>query len=204
MAEQDIKIEDTTLAVWEERDRLHIALYLKVDTSLNDPLLSVWDDDARSLFECGFLKAGWLKDEDPTLKQSAFDYAKSIGRFDPDNRVEQEPVPMGWVLVHDELGAFMSWKAGRVWIWSSEADQEQLDKGAHTFGDEEDALEWFKDDRGDEDDLAENAEFMEHISAVEVVLDVTIQGHTRPRKVSVAEMERTGIDLKLSTPALSI
>jgi hypothetical protein len=204
MAEQDIHLEDTTLSVWAERDRLHVALYLKSDKNLDDPLLSVWDESAQELFDDGFLSAGWLKDEDPKLKQSAFDYAKSIGRFDPANRVEPEPVPTGWVLVHDELGAFMSWLAGPVWIWSSDADQDRLQKGAYAFGSEDDAMEWFKSESDDEAELAENVEFMSHISAVEVVLDVTLEGHTRPRKVSIAELERNEIDLKMSAPALSI
>jgi hypothetical protein len=196
MAEQDIRLEDTTLAVWAERDRLHVALYLKSDTGLNDPLLDVWDEGARELFEDGFLKAGWMKDEDSVLKQSAFDYAKQIGRFDPENRVVRASVPMGWVLVHDELGAFMGWQAGPVYIWSNDADDERLAKGAHAFGDEEDAMEWFKTESEDKDEIAESEDFMSHINAVEVELDVTLPGHTRPRSVSLQAMEQAGIDTK--------
>jgi hypothetical protein len=196
MAEQDIQLEETTLTVWAERDRLHIALYMKSDEGLNDPLLDVWDEDARQLFEDGFLKAGWMKDEDRILKQSAFDYAKSIGRFDPANRVVREPVPVGWVLVHDELGVFMGWNAGPVYIWSSDADEDRLSKGAHAFGDETDAMDWFKVESDDPEELAENEEFMTHISTVEIELDVTLPGHTRPRNVSLQAMEQAGIATK--------
>lgn len=196
MAEQDIRIEDTALAVWAERDRLHVALYLKTDVRLVDPLLDIWDDDARQAFEGGFLKAGRMKDEDQILKESAFEYAKHLGRFDPANRVTREPVPVGWVLVHDELGAFMGWHAGPVFIWSSDADEDRLARGAHAFGDEANAMEWFKVESDDQEELAENEEFMTHISAVEVELDVTLEGHTRPRNVSLQAMEQAGIDLK--------
>lgn len=204
MAEQDISLDDTSLTVWQERDRLHVALYLKSDESMSDPLLDVWDEGARQLFEDGFLKAVWMKDEDHVLKQSAYDYAKSIGRFDPANRVVQEPVPVGWVLVHDELGAFLGWNAGPIYLWSNDADEDRLASGAYAFGDEDDALDWFKVDSDDEQELAETAEFMTHISAVEVVLDVTAIGHTRPRKASVEAMERAGIDLKRGSPAPSM
>lgn len=204
MAEQDIRLEDTTLTVWAERDRLHVALYLKADEDRSDPLLDIWDEDARQAFEDGFLKAGWLKDEDRVLKQSAFDYAKHLGRFDPENRVIREPVPTGWVLVHDELGAFMGWEAGSVWIWSSDADEDRLAKGAHAFGDEENAMEWFKIESEDEAEVAENDEFMSHISAVEVELDITLPSHTRPRKASLQAMEQAGVDLKRENPAPSL
>jgi hypothetical protein len=204
MAEQDISLENTTLTVWEERDRLHVALYMKSDESLSDPLLDVWDEDARQLFEDGFLKAGWMKDEDKVLKESAFEYAKSLGRFDPANRVVREPVPVGWILVHDELGAFLGWNAGPVYFWSGDADEDRLATGAHAFGDEVDAMEWFKVDSDDEQELAEGKDFMTHISAVEVELDVTLPGHTRPRKASLDAMERAGIDLKRESPAPSI
>ncbi len=204
MAEQDISLDDTTLTVWQERDRLHVALYLKSDESMSDPLLDVWDESAHQLFEDGFLKAGWMKDEDRALKQSAYDYAKSIGRFDPANRVVQEPVPVGWVLVHDEFGAFLGWNAGPIYLWSNDADDDRLAAGAYAFGDEDDALDWFKVDSDDEQELAENAEFMTHISAMEVVLDVTASGHTRPRKASVEAMELVGIDLKRGSPAPSM
>ena len=200
MAEQDISLDETTLSVWQERDRLHVALYMKSDQKMSDPLLDVWDEAARQLFEDGFLEAGWMRDEDRLLKKSAYEYAKSIGRFDPANRVVRDPVPVGWVLTHDELGAFLSWKSGPVYLWSNDADEDRLAKGAYTFADEVDALDWFKADGKDD----EVAEFMTHVSAVEVELDVTLPGHTRPRYASVEAMERAGIDLKRASLAPSM
>lgn len=53
---------------WEERDRLHIALY-KGDTLV----AQWWDDDAREMFEDGFFKSG------KRLEQSVIEYAHEVG-----------------------------------------------------------------------------------------------------------------------------
>lgn len=203
MADQDISIEDTNLTVWEERDRLHIALYLKSDEKLDDPLLDLWDEAAREAFEDGFLKAGWLKDEDPTLKASAFKYAKEMGMFDPANRVKVEPVPVGYVIVHEDLGVYMTWYAGGIDVWSSTATDAELAKGAYSFADEPDAQEWEEVFcRGIEEE--EIKDFLSKLSYVEVVRDVTLEGHTMPRRHSLEALENAGVDLKLPAAAPSI
>lgn len=67
---------------WEERDRLHIALYFDPDhkgrkereRSPNDGELVAewWDDGAREMFEDGFFNAR-------DLHGSVLDYCKSVG-----------------------------------------------------------------------------------------------------------------------------
>jgi len=72
---QDVAFADTTLNVWEERDRLHIAL---VDTKTEQKTFAEWwDDDAREMFEDGFFERG------KRLHQSVFDYAKEHGLLTP-------------------------------------------------------------------------------------------------------------------------
>jgi hypothetical protein len=204
MADQQITIDETHLTVWEERDRLHIALYMKSDELLNDPLLDLWDDAASEAFEDGFLKAGFLKDNDPALKQSAFEYAKSQGRLDPANRTQRESLPTGWAIVHDELGALITWKAGPEYVWSSEATEEQLAKGAVLFSDETDSSGFLKVDSDDEAELKENAELLSHISVQSVTRDITPSGHTMPRRASLESLREGNIDLKIASASLTI
>jgi hypothetical protein len=45
-------ILDTTIRVWQERDRLHIELR---DNASGKTLIEWWDDDAREAIEDGFL-----------------------------------------------------------------------------------------------------------------------------------------------------
>lgn len=61
-------IGDTTMSVWEERDRLSIALLRKSDERT---IIEWWDDDARDMIESGYL--------DPRhLHESAYEYARDI------------------------------------------------------------------------------------------------------------------------------
>jgi hypothetical protein len=70
-----VDFDDTTLNVWEERDRLHIAL---VDKKTEQKTFAEWwDDDAREMFEDGFFERG------KRLHQSVFDYAKEHGLLTP-------------------------------------------------------------------------------------------------------------------------
>lgn len=72
-------IDDTTIAVWEERDRLHICLSRKSD---DKTLVEWWDDDARQAIEDGFLctkdailgRLGSNPRQGGSLHQSAFEY----------------------------------------------------------------------------------------------------------------------------------
>lgn len=69
--------------VWEERDRLHIALYFDPEhggrrASQRDPndgelVAEWWDDDARQMFEDGWFEPG------RKLGGSVVDYAESVG-----------------------------------------------------------------------------------------------------------------------------
>ena len=62
-------LSNTALSVWEERDRLHVGLVRKSD---EQDIFDAWDDDARELFEDGFL-------DNRRLHESAYEYAKHIG-----------------------------------------------------------------------------------------------------------------------------
>lgn len=62
--------DDVRVEVWEERDRLHIGIQNK---ETGDYLTSWWDDEARQMFEDGFLKSG------PGLKESVLEYAEEMG-----------------------------------------------------------------------------------------------------------------------------
>ena len=197
----ETRYEDTTLSVWSERDRIHVALYLNDDVEKRDPLIDLWDDDARQAFEDGFLRARFLKDEDPTLKQSAFDYAKELGRLDPNNRVVQRPIPTGWVVSHPDLGVFLGWYAGPQFVWSRNANELELERGAYSFASSEGAMEFFNEESaeeffyGDLEKMKEINAFLKRLSAVEVVLDITPDGHAHPRRASLESIEIAGIDL---------
>lgn len=197
----EIRYEDTTLSVWSERDRLHVALYHKNDTAKKDPFIDIWDDDARQAFEDGFLRARFMKDEDPTLKQSAFSYAKELGRLDPANRVMEDTAPTGWVMSHPELGAFLGWYAGPKYIWSKDAADTELERGAYAFPSEEEARCFFAEDSAEEffhaglERMKEIKEFLDQLSAVEVVLDIALEGHAIPRRASIESIDGAGIDL---------
>lgn len=74
-----LRITDTSIEVWEERDRLHIAV-TRNDTGAT--LAEWWDDDARQLFEDGFLKSstpGRLSTRDRLLHLSAIEYLEHLG-----------------------------------------------------------------------------------------------------------------------------
>lgn len=72
-------LSDTTIAVWQERDRLHICLSRKSD---DKTLVEWWDDDACQAIEDGFLslKEAILGSLERNVKQggalhkSAFEY----------------------------------------------------------------------------------------------------------------------------------
>lgn len=62
---------DLKVTVWEERDRLHIAI---VDAATEQETVAEWwDDDARQMFEDGFFKSG------RELRASVLEYAKDMG-----------------------------------------------------------------------------------------------------------------------------
>ncbi len=142
-----------------------------------------------------------MKDEDPTLKQSAFDYAKELGRLDPANRVMEETAPTGWVMFHPELGAFLGWRAGPEYTWTKDAGNAELERGAYTFESEEGATDFFAEDSAEEffhadvERIKEINAFLKQLSAVEVVLDITPDGHAHPRRASLEAIKAAGIDL---------
>ncbi len=84
-----LTLEGTTIAVWEERDRLHICLSRKDN---DRTLIEWWDDDARQAIEDGFLdtsdvimgRLGSNPRQGGKLHQSAFDYWQQ--HFQPKKR----------------------------------------------------------------------------------------------------------------------
>ena len=73
-------LDDVILNTWEERDRLHVALYLrKGEDDQGELVAEWWDGDCHQMFEDGFLKRsgrpGKLSDNDVELARSALDYA---------------------------------------------------------------------------------------------------------------------------------
>lgn len=63
---------DFFVSVWEERDRLHIALKVGKEGEWDTTVVDWWDDDARSMFEDGFFKAR-------DLENSVIAYAEEMG-----------------------------------------------------------------------------------------------------------------------------
>jgi hypothetical protein len=59
------------VAVWEERDRLHVHAFQDDE---NRTVAEWWDDDARQMFEDGFFERG------PRLEASVLDHLAELGR----------------------------------------------------------------------------------------------------------------------------
>jgi len=67
--------------VWEERDRLSIAV---VDKDTDKAIVEWWDEDARQMFEDGFFKPGIVHGQlsqsaDRNLTESVLEYAEDMG-----------------------------------------------------------------------------------------------------------------------------
>ncbi len=191
----NITIKDTILAEWHERDRNHVALYMKDgEDEYGDTIVQWWDEAYVQVVEDGFI--------DPRrLHASVFEYAEEMGLLNPANRIVIEPVPTGWVIVHEDDGAVMTWRNGGQMVWSSDASADDLQRGAVVFGDEAAAREFFQEDV-DGEELADNEEFLAKLSFHEVELDVTPEGHTRPRRASAAKLAEIGVDIR--SPASAI
>jgi hypothetical protein len=192
MANQNIQIENTRLSVWNERDRLHIWLEIVEGEGAGETLLELWDEDARQALEDGFIEARWLKDEDPTLKASAFEYAVQLGRLDPANRVVREPVETEWVLDHETLGVYMGWKAGPQHVWSSDCSEEDFERGAYSFADEGSAMSWFAEDKTSEISMAD-------ITPFEIVINPSLP--KRPNRIAIESVKEAGIEITRASEA---
>lgn len=191
----NITISDTIIGEWHERDRNHVALYMKVgEDGYGDTIMDWWDEAVVQAVEDGFI--------DPRrLHESVFEYAEQMGMLNPANRIVRDPVPTGWVIVHEDDGALMTWRNGGEMIWSSDASEEDIERGAVVFGDEADAEEFFREDV-DGEELADNEEFLEKLTYHEVELDVTPEGHTRPRRASAAKLSEIGVDIRSPVSAI--
>ncbi|MGH9317729.1 MAG: hypothetical protein ACRD1P_11570 [Thermoanaerobaculia bacterium] len=66
-----LKRSEVDVAVWEERDRLHI--HIRDKKTQQRTIAEWWDDDARQMFEDGFFKSG------RDLERSVLDYAEEMG-----------------------------------------------------------------------------------------------------------------------------
>jgi hypothetical protein len=76
--EKEINGHQYTVDTWEERDRLHISL---TDSCCDKELLDLWDDDARSAIEDGFIDPRKLLD-------STIEYARELGLLGKDDPKE--------------------------------------------------------------------------------------------------------------------
>lgn len=188
----NLTIDDTVTDEWHERDRNSLILYVKdEDGGFGDSIVEWWDEDYVQAIEDGFL-------EPRRLHESAFEYALERGLLNPANRVARGETPAtGWVIVHEELGAYMTSRAQTSHlvepVWSSEATAADFEKGAVTFSDEQTAREYFEEDV-DGEELADNEEFLSRLEFHEVVLDVTPEGHARPRRASAVQLSLIGIE----------
>jgi hypothetical protein len=108
-----MKIADTKLNVWEERDRLHVEL---VDKETEQHTFAEWwDDDARQMFEDGFFKRG------KSMHQSVFDYANEMGMLTRKRRknpmqtidsVRLKLLPLGMTIRHRDGEYRVNFKNG--------------------------------------------------------------------------------------------
>jgi hypothetical protein len=179
-----IIIDDTVIATWFERDRAHVALWMKdADGGQGQELIvDWWDEDVASLALDGLL--------DPRdWHGSAFEYAASLGRLNPANRLEVEPIETGWVLVHEEDGILLGWDRGPRYIWSEGATIGEIARGACIFSDEDDAISFILEDMPEE----EAEEMRGKLSSYELPLDVHVAGRSRPSRVSVASIKAAGL-----------
>ncbi|MGI0149762.1 MAG: hypothetical protein ACREDF_09570 [Thermoplasmata archaeon] len=69
--------DEVEVAVWEERDRLHI--HIRDKKTQQRTIAEWWDDDARQMFEDGFFKPG------VELKRSVIRYAEEVGLLAKEN-----------------------------------------------------------------------------------------------------------------------
>lgn len=191
----NITIEDTILAEWHERDRHHVALHMKVgDAEYGDIIVQWWDEAYVQAIEDGFVVPR-------RLHASVFEYASDVGLLNPENRIVRDPVPTGWVIVHEDDGALMTWRNGGQMVWSSDASADDIERGAVVFGDEAAAEDFFREDV-DGEELADNEEFLSKLAFHELELDVTPEGHTKPRRASAAKLSEIGVDIR--SPASAI
>jgi len=187
----NLTIDDTTTDEWHERDRDYLILYVKDESGgFGDSIAEWWDEDYHQAIEDGFL--------DPRrLHESAFECAEQAGLLNPANRVVRaEAVRTGWVIVHEEDGALMTWRGGQM-VWSGSADASDLDKGAVIFSDEATARDFFVEDV-DGEELADNEEFLACLSFHEVELDVIPEGHVHPCRASVEQLATIGVSVPVA------
>lgn len=190
-----LKLEDTIITTWFERDRAHVSLNVRTDDGeAGDTIIEWWDGEVAEALEDGFLNPR-------DLQASAFSYASEMGLLNPANSSKQEPVPVGWVILHDELGVLMTWRNGEM-IWSGSADHADLERGAVTFSDKSAACDFFESDDV-VGDVTEGEDLFARLSFHEMVLDTTPSGHAIPRRVSVDALKAEGLDLHFTVPAIN-
>lgn len=106
-------LNDVILSTWVERDRMHVALYMRLGGDRQGELVGEWwDQDCAQMFEDGFFKRsrtpGQLSDKDETLAQSVLDYAieHKLGAMEDFEKdiLEALAVAEGMVVaIHDAL-----------------------------------------------------------------------------------------------------
>ncbi|NTF17325.1 hypothetical protein G6L37_02615 [Agrobacterium rubi] len=185
----NLTFDDTITDEWQERDRSYLILYKKdEDGGFGESIAEWWDEAYVQAIEDGFL-------DRRNLHASAFEYALQAGLLNPANRASgKEPVLTGWVIVHETDGALMTWRDGGQMVWSSFADASDIERGAVTFSDEATAADFFAEDVEGEE-LADNEAFLAELTYHEVEIDVTPNGHVRPRRASAAQLASIGVSI---------
>jgi len=83
--------ERYTVESWAERDRLGIWV---TDEESGEVIFEAWDNDARQMFEDGFLKPG------KELNDSVIDYLREREII---RKQEVQDMDMGWTILQEEM-----------------------------------------------------------------------------------------------------
>ncbi len=186
MADRDVTIDDTVVGTWSERDRQHVCLSFRDATGHAGATIVEWVDGAvTDAVEDGFL--------DPRdYHGSAFAYARENGLLAPGTApVTLSETPRGVVAALGGKGVYMGWRAGGEPIWSTEASEEELAKGAWTFDDEADARSTLENDVDDA---------VDDLSFAVAELDVTPAGRRSPSRASLDSCVAAGLVLPSAAP----
>ena len=187
MADRGVDIEDTVVSTWFERDRQHVCLSHRTSTGdAGQAIVEWWDLAVDHAMDDGALDS---KD----WHGSAFAYARDHGLLVPGAQpVVIKEAPKGVVAASASKGVYMGWRTGGAPIWSTEATEAELARGAYSYGYEDEARDSFAEDLDDTPD---------DMSFTEVELDVIPDGMRVPTRSSLEACENAGIVLPTAAPA---
>ncbi len=187
MADGDITEDDTVMQTWFERDRQHVCLSLRTSTGdAGSTIVEWWDNAVNEAIDDGSL-------DQRDYHGSAFAYARENGLLAPSaESVTIRETPKGVVVASASKGVYMGWRTGGAPIWSTEATEAELSRGAYAYGYEDEARDAFAEDADDVPD---------DLSYAEVELDVAPDGMRGSLRASLDSCERAGLVLPSAVPA---